>query len=310
MQILAADFTVRGMDELDIRLFLRLADLLHFGQAAQAENIAQSALSARIKALEARLGAQLFERSTRTVALTAPGRAFVPEATALLAQIRRSEQAVRRTATQTYRSLKIGGVDSALSGPIPGLVKAFVSDRPNVHITLTEMLSHQTDPALVARRVDIGFLRYAPADPGIESLLLKAEGMSVAMPEDHPLTRKAALTAGDIVAHPLVLQSRAQRPILHDCVRRYIEAAGHDFSIEQEANERHMLLSLVAAGLGLTLVPDWVTMFNREGVVYRDLEDGGPQLDTVMAWRADDPLEPVHDFVAAVRGRFEDRPPD
>ncbi|MFQ6554128.1 LysR family transcriptional regulator [Aestuariibius insulae] len=292
------------MNELDIRLFLRLADRLHFGQTAQAENIAQSALSARIKALETELGAQLFERSTRTVSLTAPGRAFIPEATALLTQMRRAEQVVRRTATQNYRSLKIGGVDSALSGPLPGIVKTFLTKQPNVHITLIEMLSHITDPALTARRVDIGFLRYAPTNPEIDSFLLKAEGMSVAMPEDHPLASRQTLTAADIAANPLILQSRAQRPILHDCVRRYIEAAGHEFSIDQEANERHMLLSLVAAGLGLTLVPDWVTMFRREGVVYREMEDGGPQLQIMMAWRGDDPLDTVHEFVAAVRKEF------
>lgn len=292
------------MNQLDLRLFVRLSQKLHFGEAARSENIAQSALSARIKGLEHRLGTPLFIRSTRSVVLTAAGQAFLPEAIATLRQMGKAERAARIAANKALTSIGIGGVDSALSGTLPSVIKKFLEQNPTVEATLTESLSHVTEQALITRQIDVGFMRYRSDRTELESIFLAQEDMYVALPNEHPLAGQPAIKSIELGASQFVMQSRTQRPVLHDTVRQYFEHQRMSFHVKQEANERHMLLSLVAAGLGISLVPEWMTSFAREGVTFRPLVDGGPKLDLFMVWRKSDPLDALQKLLGNVTGAF------
>ena len=289
------------MELKQIRIFLAVADALHFGRAAERLHMAQPALSAQIKGLEDRLGVKLFARTTRSVSLTRAGEVFLPEARAALAQ---AEAAV--TAARSVRGdgelLKIGGIDSATAGLLPAVVRSYRLEYPHIEVKVFEMLSAMATLGLSNRSLDVAFTRVPPPEDHLHARFVFREPVVVALPADHARAANAAVALADIAAEPLVIPARSHRPILFDVIQGYFAERGFAPNILQEANERHITIAMVAAGLGISFVPAWVSAFQRADVVYRPLSDGGPQVDVFVAWRAGEALQAVHDFLRHVPG--------
>ncbi|NSX53754.1 LysR family transcriptional regulator [Sulfitobacter sp. 1151] len=274
-----------------------MADELHFGRAAEKLHLAQPALSTQIKLLEYDLGVALFHRTTRRVRLTAAGEAFLPEA---LATIARSEEAVRvaRSVGETGRHiLKIGGVDSATAGLLPSVVRGFRSAYPDVSLKVFEMLSGAALNMLESRSLDIAFVRKEPTESHLTSRFVLSESIIIALPAQHPKAGQEKISVSDIASEPLVIPARASRPILFDVIHSYLRSHHVEPNIRQEANERHMIIAMVASGLGVSMVPKWVSEFKRDDVVFRPFEDGGPTVDVYAVWRSDDKMQGVLDFI-------------
>lgn len=285
------------MELKQLRFFVAVAEELHFGRAAERARIAQPALSAQIRGLEERLGVKLFARTTRRVGLTRAGEAFLPEARATLAQAEAAAAAARAVGGAGGDLLKIGGVDSATAGVLPEVIRRFRRAAPEVEVKVFEMLSAPALHGLANRSLDLAFVRVPPTEDHLRSRLVLSERIVAALPADHPAARRARVPAALVAAEPLVIPARSHRPIQFDLVRSYFAERGLAPRILQEANERHMIVAMVAAGLGVSLVPEWVARFAHEAVVFRPLEDGGPRIDVHAAWRARETLTAVGRFL-------------
>ena len=286
------------MDLRQIRLFVALAEELHFGRAAERCHVAQPALSAQLKTLEERLGVKLVNRTTRSVSLTRAGETFLPEARAALAQAEAAFAAAREAGAADL--LKVGGVDSATAGLLPGIVRRFRRARPGVEVKIFEMLSAPALQGLARTTLDVAFVRVPPSESFIEHRFVMSESILVALPADHPRAGDEAIDPASIAGEPVVIPARSHRPILFDLINRYLAGHGVSPRILQEANERHLIIAMVASGLGVSMVPAWVSQFRRDDVVYRPFADGGPRADVLVAWRRDERMAAVHDFLAEV----------
>ena len=294
---------MRGGDEVhtielkQLRIFIAVAEELHFGHAAERLHMAQPALSAQVRSLESRLGVKLFQRTTRTVSLTRAGDVLLPEARAAVAQAEAAVAAARAVGGTGGDLLKIGGVDSATAGVLPTVVRSFRRGHPRIEVKVFELLSAPALHGLNTHSLDVAFVRMPPKDDFLEHRFVFSEPIVAALPADHPAASASSVPADVIAAEPLVIPARSHRPILFDVIHQYFSDAGLAPRILQEANERHMIVAMVAAGLGLSLVPQWVSQFRRDDVVYKPLEDGGPTVDVHVAWRRDETLEAVGQFL-------------
>ena len=285
------------MELKQLRIFLAVAEELHFGRAAERLHMAQPALSTQVRSLEERLGVPLFARTTRRVSLTRTGEAFLPEAKATVAQAEAAMRVARQVAGDRSELLKIGGIDSATAGLLPGVIRAFRREHPHVEIRVEEMLSAPALHGLEHRQLDIVFGRLPKRAELFHSRHVLREELVAVLPHDHPLAARETLTIDDLVHEPLVLPSRSHRPILMSVIESWFAAHGHEPRVRQAANERHMIVAMVAAGLGISITPAWLRGFGRADVAYRPLE-GAPHVDTHAHWRRDETFAAVGDFVA------------
>ncbi|MCS0502683.1 LysR substrate-binding domain-containing protein [Ancylobacter mangrovi] len=279
------------MDLRHLRYFTALAEELHFGRAAQRLGISQPPLSQQIHALELELGAELFIRTSRRVELTEAGRLFLAEARAVLS---RAEQALivgQRAGRGEIGELRIGFTASApLASIMPTLIHTFREQRPDVHLTLREMLSHQQMQELLDGSLDVAFLR-TPADPSlmdprIAAIELQREELLVFLPKSHPLARTSPrhrIALAELHQDVFVHFSREAGAITYDQFIELCRAAGFRPRIGQEAREAVTIIGLVAAGVGITIMAASLRNIRLANVVTRRLAEPAPCLSTWLA---------------------------
>jgi DNA-binding transcriptional LysR family regulator len=269
-----------------LRYFVAVAEELSFTAASHRLRVAQPSLSQQIRDLERELGAALFARTSRRVELTAAGAAFLEHARAMLAQAGQAAEQVRAIGRGQVGTLDIGLTGSVLLGPLGPLVAAFSARFPGVVVRLHEMPPQEQQAALHARRADISFLRRPAEDPALVAELAWPETVAVALPERHPLAARQRIALSDLREESLVflrLEDSRFAQYLRDCC---VEA-GFLPRISQQVVEAYSLTSLVAAGLGVALVPECVQALSRPGVVYRPLKEAVLRADVTMVYRPD-----------------------
>nr|WP_305123367.1 LysR family transcriptional regulator [Roseomonas sp. GC11] len=266
--------------------FVAVAEELHFGRAAARLHMLPSALGRHIRLLEEELGARLLLRTTRHVALTPAGQALLEEARIVLAAAQAAAARVR--ALGGGAALRLGAIDSAASTLVPPLLSAFRQRHPAVDIRLTEEKSSRLLPQLEAGRLDLVFIRTPPAGSGLAFRALGQEKLVAALPEGHPLALRKSLAVRDLVGERLILPPRHARPHSHALVRHLFESADlPPPRPAQEAAEKQTIIALVAAGMGVALVPEWVARLQAEGLAYRPLEappQAAPEAILGAAW--------------------------
>ena len=269
-----------------LRYFVAVAEELSFTAAASRLRVSQPPLSQQIRQLEQELNTLLFTRTSRRVELTAAGTAFLDHARAILAQAEQAAEQARAIGRGRIGTLDIGLTGSVLLGPLGSLVAAFSAQFPQVIVRLHEMSPLEQHAALHARRTDISFLRRPPDDPGLITELAWPEKIGVALPQRHPLAarKQIPLSALRDEGHAFLrLKDSRFAQYLRDCC---VEA-GFVPRISQQVVESYSLVSLVAAGLGVALVPECVRNLSRPGVVYRPLKAPAPVADVKMLYRPD-----------------------
>jgi DNA-binding transcriptional LysR family regulator len=269
-----------------LRYFVAVAEELSFTTASNRLRVAQPSLSQQIRDLERELGAALFARTSRRVELTAAGAALLEHARAILAQAGQAAEQARAIGRGQVGTLDIGLTGSVLLGPLGPLVAAFSARFPRVVVRLHEMPPQEQQTALHARRTDISFLRRPAEDPDLIAELAWPETVAVALPERHPLTARRRISLSDLREESLVflrLEDSRFAQYLRDCC---VEA-GFLPRVSQQVVEAYSLTSLVAAGLGVALVPECVRTLSRPGVVYRPLEEPALRADVQMVYRPD-----------------------
>ncbi len=269
-----------------LRCFVAVAEHLHFGRAAESLSMAQPALSAQIKALEQEVGAQLFFRTTRKVSLTTTGRVFLDEARSTLERADLALQRVRQAENDHIEWLRIGGVDSATAGLLPPVIREFRGRVPDADLRVSELLTARAIDELANHRLDLAFVRLPSKDPLLKSRRLLREPCVVIVPAEHHLARKRFVTRAELAGEPLVLPPRAARPIHHDLLREWFRDGGFAPIIAQEADERHMIVAIVASGLGVSILPAWVAQFRHPDVVFKQIKGEPPIVEVHMVRRA------------------------
>ncbi|SDS89514.1 LysR family transcriptional regulator [Pseudomonas oryzae] len=260
-----------------LRYFIAVAEELHFGRAAQRLGISQPPLSQQIQALEDELGACLFERTNRRVALSAVGELFLPEARAVLAQLDKAVAVTRRARAGELGELKVGFTSSApFTSTIPRALRAFRQACPAVHLDLRELSSREVAEAVGEGLLQVGMIRpLEPLPAGLEALELFAEPLVVVLPAGHPQALEGAIALAELAAEPFVFFPRSFGTGLYDQVLGLARAAGFSPHIVQEASEAMTLIGLVATGLGVTILPASFSRMRIDGVVWRTLRDPG-----------------------------------
>lgn len=285
-----------------LRYFEAVATELNFSRAAERLHIAQPPLSRQIRQLEDELGAELIDRAGRPLRLTPAGRFFLEQATQLLARVREVGDATRRIARGQRAWFGVGFVPSTLYGVLPELIQRFRAGQPDVDVGLSELTTVQQRDALKARRIDVGFGRLVLDDPELTGEVILQEAMVAALPAGHALLKRKRLSLALLAAEPLILYPARPRPSYADQVLAVFRAQGLSPTIAMEANELQTTIGLVAAGIGLALVPESVQRLHRDDVRYRPLAEAGAVSPVIMNFRTGDDAPPLAAFRRLVRG--------
>ncbi|PZP07296.1 MAG: hypothetical protein DI607_13860, partial [Sphingomonas hengshuiensis] len=240
------------MELRQLRIFVAVAEELHFRRAAERVGMAQAALSAQIRGLEDELGFALLFRTTRHVSLTQAGAVFLDEARAVLGRADEAVETARAAAASGLSRLRVGGIDAALVWFLPPVLAGFRARFPAVHAPLTEVTaSAEQGLELLRHRIDVGFFRAPAADDSIAWEPLLAERVIVALPAGHPLAARAEIGVADLVAETLIGYPRHARPVLHAMLWDAFAVRGLRPRVGFEAVEKATLLRLVGQGLGI-----------------------------------------------------------
>jgi DNA-binding transcriptional LysR family regulator len=273
-----------------LRYFIAVDEELHFGRAAQALGISQPPLSQQIQALEQEIGARLFERTNRRVELSEAGRLFLAEARLVLAQVDKAADVARRAQLGQLGELKIGFTSSApFNSSIPQAIFAFRQAFPAVHLALQEMSSKEVAEALVDESVQVGIMRPLPLPESLVAVELFREPLVAIIRADHPLAvgSEEGLQLSALAAEPFVFFPRSYGSGLYAQLLNLAREAGFSPLITQEAGEPMTIIGLVAAGLGVTVLPASYQRMRIDGVVYRTLLDAEANTAVWLVQRRD-----------------------
>ena len=254
-----------------LRAFAALAEELHFGRAAARLHIVQPALSAQIRALEEDVGAQLFERDRHRVELTEEGALFLPEALAALRQVGRAREVLQQAAAGEVGVLRLAFVSSTLSHLLPVLVRTLEARYPRIELELKDMPSLPQARALLDNALDFGLVRLPLNVPGVHTRLLFEESLVVALPQDHPLCPQRRIKPQDLLGCPMLVLARKFAPGLYDQMLAGFHRRKITLTIAREMGEFTTQLALVAAGLGVGILPSGAASALPIGVVTRPL---------------------------------------
>ena len=272
------------MDLRHLRYFAAVADTCHFGQAAQQLHVAQPALSYAIRQLEAELDVTLFNRTTRQVSLTTAGEFLRGEAARILAGVDEAEQGVRRIAAGRSGLLRLGLTGTAAFSHLPRIARMVKRELPGVALEIrADMLTPDQCDGLRAGSLDLGVLRPPAVGEDIEMRTIDLEALVLAVSVDHRLAVEPVVSLTDLRSEPFISYASRDSAV-NDAVLRGCRRAGFVPRREHTAPGTAVLLALVAAGLGVAVVPESVRALPLHGVVFRDLTDGG-SIELALAWR-------------------------
>jgi LysR family transcriptional regulator, benzoate and cis,cis-muconate-responsive activator of ben and cat genes len=252
------------MDIKQLRSFVAVAKVLSFSRAAGQLHLSQPALSTQIQALENHLGARLFERNKRTVRLTAAGESLLTDAEYLFEKIAEIELRVARISSGEIGHLRIGFVASASLELIPSVATAFRKQYPGVTLEIRNLPTVQQVEALRAGVIDAGFVRMPLKEEGLSLDLVHREPFAIVVSKSHPLARQKKLAVKQLSDMPFIAYGRRWAPAFFDHWTGLCRDAGFSPNIVQETAEMETALMLVAAGMGVAILPEGITRRNRK----------------------------------------------
>jgi DNA-binding transcriptional LysR family regulator len=284
-----------------LRYFVAVAEELHFGRAAARLEIAQPPLSQQIRSLEGELGVSLFTRTTRRVELTSVGRSFLAEARRVLAQADRAVLTAKRAGRGEIGHLAIGFVPSADLDLLPRVLTLWRSRFPHVDVELHALLPGEQVDALRQGRIQAGFVRLPIDEAGLIVEPIQREPLVAALPEHHTLARRARVRVSDLKNDSLILFPRRIAPGYHDLLVAACQRAGFTPVVSHETESIQTNIGLIAAGLGVSLLPQSIRNLRRKGVVYRPLAPPVPYVEMAIAYARDDTSAVLQSFLRIVR---------
>ena len=304
------------MDLRHLKSFAVLAEELNFGRAAVRLHISQPPLTRQIQLMESELGARLFDRLPRGLALTAAGISLLDDARRILGLVDAAKDRAAQAGRGEIGRLDVGIFGSAIFHYIPRLLLQFRSLYPNVKIRLYEQTKVEQIQALRERRLTIGFNRHVRSEPDLVVETVYVEPLLVALHCEHPLAQQAAISVLELSQQPLILYPNNTREGFADHVVALFDHEGLQPQVELEVKDVVTAVALVSSGFGLCVTPEAASSLQLPGVVYRPLKaDPPPTVDLVCLYRLDDASPILTAFLETVRKlkpntRAKDRSPD
>lgn len=289
-----------------LRYFVAVAEERNFTRAAERLHIAQPPLSRQIQQLEETLGVALIEKGSRPLKLTEAGQFFLAHAKPLLDQVRDLKAMTRRVG-KLERTLSVGFVASTLYGLLPDIIRRYRERHPEVEVTLHEMTTVEQLKALKEGRIDVGFGRIKSEDPSIRRIRLREERMVAALPSGHRLAqRQEGLRLVDLLHEALLVYPQAPRPSFADQVLAAFSEANLMPDHVTEVRELQIAMGLVAAGEGISIVPESVQGMHHRNVAYRPIEDKHAVSPVLFSVRHMDRSPELENMLAAVYSIYDD----
>jgi len=288
------------IDLVDFEAVVALAETLHFGRAADRLHVSQPALSKRMRKLEDRIGGPLLVRRYRDVRLTEAGRLLSERGRQLLRESEATLALSQRAARGEAGRLRIGFGIASILGLLPAVLLRFRRSHPDVQLQLRDMSTPDQIDALVSGEIDVGFIRHRATDDRLHMRYVLDERLVAALGPHSRWNTRAGLRS--VASEPFIIIARSRSASFYDHALSVCAATGFAPRIVQEANELFTVLSLVGAGLGVSLVPRSAALMRLPGVRFRELKLPEAAWDIGVAWHRDTgPVPLVQRFVEMVR---------
>ena len=306
-----SDLIIRSSTSRPIELrlwqqFVAVAEELHFGHAAARLHMTQPPLTQAIAQLEKLLEVRLFDRTKRSVQMTATGQALLPAVQDLLQRALALTAQARSAAAGEEGRLRLAFVSTVGFDLLPKWVRAFRDAYPRVQLDLLEATGDMQLQALERNEIDAGLMLHAPGfEPADQaSLLVERESLVLAMSDLHPLAACPKLALTEVLAEPLLIFPRRIAPSLHDAIFALYHANGCLPVVKQQAIQMQTIVNLVSAGMGVAWVPASVRQFQRPGVVYREVTAPSiPGCETSLVWARDNTSPTLIRFIAFAKSQ-------
>lgn len=290
------------MEFRQLKYFIAVAEEQNIGRAATRLHISQPPLTRQIQQLEEEFGTQLFLRTARGVELTQAGEMFLRDARNIRDLMTQAIERVREAGQGKRGKMDIGIFGSGILDVIPKVLHAFRASHPDVQITLHTMSKKEQIEALRQHRILCGFNRMLGPLPDISSEPVMLESIMVALNDKHPLASKTAIQLPELAGQPLILFPSGARPSFIDKVWALCTAQGFEPTVSQEVGDAPTSVALVAAGFGLSLVPEAASSLSVPGVVYRRLANAPDAVvDLSCIYRTDEDAPLLHAFLQTIR---------
>lgn len=284
-----------------LRYFVTLAEELHFGRAAERLHIAQPPLSQQIRQLETELGFELFHRTKRKVELSEAGEVFLIEVQQIFRQLEQAILLGRQVCRGEMGQLVVGFVSSAAYNILPDILQNSRNIIPNINLELHELTTDEQLRWLESGRIDVGFVRPPIDENTYKSKIIFQESLAIALPENHRLANQEKVSLQSLTEESFILFPRFLAPGLYDVIISFCQQVGFSPSVAQEAIQMQTIVSLVAAEIGVAIVPESLKNLQRTGVVYKSFVEETPQVSIAMIWRKDDSSPILQKFLGIVQ---------
>jgi DNA-binding transcriptional LysR family regulator len=285
-----------------LRYFRAVATALSFSRAAEALRVAQPALSRQIANLELELGVVLLNRDRHQVSLTPAGQSFLRESGLLLAQAAEAAEKARRIARGEVGELTLAFMTAPTFAFLPALIREYRRLYPEVGLKIVEMHPNPQLKAFVDGNIDIGFTR--PLPPGAEGLrtqVVVREDLLAVLPPGHRFQGRGRLRLVDLSTERFVLLAREVATVLFDHIVAMCRERGFSPTIANTPLEISTVLSMVAAGEGIAIVPEPARHLANPGVTYYHLSPKPTPIPLILAWRAGEETPTVRAMITLVR---------
>ena len=294
------------MDRVDVReleCFVAVADNLSFSKAARQLHLSQPPLSRQVQALEGKLGARVFTRCAHGVALTNAGARFLEDARAILRHVDHAAGAIRIESQEETGRLHLAFIGGYLDVKFARLIQRFRKDYPASLVEVEDRDSPGQVKAILAGELDGGFIGTRPLTPpqGLAIVDCGEDPLLIALPEEHASARIAKLQWKHLQGLSWVLISRREAPAFRDLFSKITERHGIAVQIVQESNRIQAVLTLVAAGVGVSMVAQSIKHLIPSGVVFRQLPNPQPIVHYAFAYRAGNDSPTLNRFLTLLR---------
>lgn len=294
------------MDHRALQCFIALADELHFGRAAKRANIGQPGLSGQIARLERHIGFALFDRSSRSVALTNEGQRLLAPARQALAALDDLRAGARALAEARPPTLSVGCTSIAAFWGAHRLINAFADQMPNLMVETREMTSVEQEDAIAGGAIDVGFA-HPPFANELDYVEIGREALWAALPRGSVLAMQDQLLLADIAAHPLILFPRDRGPHLFDRLMAAFAAQRLKPRLAKFANPFTVGIAAVASGRGIALVAQSYAGYRSDEVSYRPVADLDVSVPIALAWKQAAPGSWIDRFVKSIPAMISDQ---
>ncbi len=290
------------MDLRHLRYFLAVAEELNFTRASERLGICQPPLSVQIRQLEEELGTPLFRRLARGARLTEAGELLLDEARQILDQVERTKAHVRSRGRGDTGRLNLGFAGATYFQPrVPLIIQAFRDLYPGVLLSPEQGNTPHLIKSVHNGALDVAFVRPPTDGEGVAVELVAEEPMRIVLPTRHPLADDPAIPLAALARDSLILFPRPVGPGLYDSIIASCQCAGFSPILGQAAPQISSIVLLVAAGFGVSVVPQSIEQIRADGVAYVPIDGASPTAPIGIAYRKDDRRVAVRNFVTVAR---------